>query len=61
MKKHFFATFTTLLIASSYFVNNESVLANKALINRQITTPIVTRSVADENEFLIELSAKSLI
>lgn len=60
MKKHFFATFTTLLIASTYFVNTESVLANKALINRQITTPIVTRSVADDNEFLIELSAGTL-
>lgn len=60
MKKYFFATFTTLLIASSYFINNESVLANKALINRQITTPIITRSVADDNEFLIELSASTL-
>ncbi|MEL6459055.1 MAG: DUF2808 domain-containing protein [Cyanobacteria bacterium J06621_15] len=60
MKKQFFATFTTLLIASTYFVNAESVLANKALINRQITTPIITRSVADDNEFLIELSAGTL-
>ena len=60
MNKHFFATFTTLFIASTYFVNTESVLANKALINRQITTPIVTRSVADDNEFLIELSAGTL-
>lgn len=60
MKKQFFATLTTLLIASTYFVNNQSVLANKALINRQITTPIITRSVANDNRFVIELSAGTL-
>ncbi|BAY82576.1 hypothetical protein NIES267_20580 [Calothrix parasitica NIES-267] len=60
MKNKFIATLTTLLIANTYFVNSESVLANKVLINRQITTPIITRSVADDNDFRIELTAGTL-
>ncbi|AFY56108.1 Protein of unknown function (DUF2808) [Rivularia sp. PCC 7116] len=60
MKNYFFATFTTLFIASTSFVNAETVLANKALINKQTTTPIITRSVADDDRFLIKLSPGTL-
>ena len=53
--------FTALLITATTVVISESVLANKALINRQITTPIITRStVSNDDEFLIEISSGTL-
>ncbi|MEM7715116.1 MAG: hypothetical protein AAF349_16310 [Cyanobacteria bacterium P01_A01_bin.68] len=57
-----FATaFTTLLIAANTFIISEPVLANKALINRQITSPLITRStVNNDDEFIIELGAGTL-
>ncbi|MEO1432954.1 MAG: hypothetical protein AAFV71_28590 [Cyanobacteria bacterium J06633_8] len=36
MKTNLFATITALFLTGGYFVNTESVLANKALTNRQI-------------------------
>lgn len=51
---------TTLIIASYSVIIPESVLANKALVNRQITTPFITRSTADYNSLLIELSPGTL-
>ena len=54
MKKHLFATITTLLIASNYFINTEPVLANKALINRQAITPFITKhTVNNDDDFII--------
>ena len=56
-----YTAFTALLITATTVVISESVLANKALINRQITTPIITRStVSNDDEFLIEISSGTL-
>ena len=48
--------FSSLLIATSNFVIPEAVLANKALINRTIITPVITRSTVINDRFIIELS-----
>ncbi len=61
MKNNLFTTaFSTLLIASGTLAIPQEVSANKALINRIITTPMITRSTAIDDNFIIELSPGSL-
>ena len=52
-------TFSSLLIASASFAIPEAVLANKALINRRIITPVITRSTVIDDRFILELSPSS--
>ena len=52
-------TFSSLLIASASFAIPEAVLANKALINRIIITPVITRSTVIDDRFILELSPSS--
>ena len=56
----FATTITTLFIASTSFIIPQEVLANKALVNRQLTTPVITRSTTNYEDFIIEFSAGTL-